>query len=248
VEAPAADQQAVDAYLEERKDRKRGGRGGVQARLDELTRRTHLAEAKASVLSRAPRAEDFSDFNEYQAASTLWAIEEKARGGVAVTVETKPAPVAAPPPSEAPARAHLQVRKQEFDTFLEKGKRFVAGHPDFHEVMGQAAARGLSLSEAGRIAITSQAVPEVAYWLARPENDATARSIMQMDDFGQVVAISRIAERLAVKPADFISNAPAPGIRLTNGNTRSTLPISELETDDYIRQRAQEKRAARGRR
>lgn len=261
------EQQTIDAYLEERKERKdqkrkeRGGVGGKQARIDQLTKekaeleeRAKTAEAAkvvppveppkpaveepkpAETVTARPKMADFNDVDEYHAAMALWAVEEKSR--------TKAAPIVVPKEEPKPEPV-IQVRKDEFDKFLEEGKRFVAGHPDFDMVLQAAHVRGLTLSEAARVEITRKAAPGVAYWLAKPENDLVARNLMKMDDAGQLVEIGRIMERLAVSPTDFISDAPSPGIRLTNGNTRSTIPIGSMDTDDYIRMRKQERRARR---
>ena len=266
----------TDQYLEQREQarqekRKRKARGGEQARIDELTKKAadlerekdelakKVAEAAkpkesepvkaveapkaeekppVAVPKQQPRMNEFENVDDYHAAMALWAADERAK-----TATKEP-----PQPAANSNPTYLQVRKEEFDKFLEKGKAFVAGHPDFNTTLEAAHVRGLTLSEAARIAITRLAVPEVVYWLARPENDLAARSLMGMDDLQQVVEVGRIAEKLAVSPTDFVSNAPAPGMRLTNSNTRSTVPISQLDTDDYIRMRKEQRRAGRGRR
>jgi hypothetical protein len=179
-----------------------------------------------------PRMNEYTDIEDYNAAMALWAASE--------AIKTEKAQPAAPVTPQ-----YLQVRKEEFDRFLEKGKAFMAGHPDFNTTLEAAHVRGLTMSEAARTAITRLAVPEVAYWLAQPANDLAARKFMEMDDLQQTVEVGKIAEKLAVKPEDFVSNAPAPGTRLNNANTRSTVSIAELDTDDYIRARRQEKKNGR---
>lgn len=267
VEAPKhTDQQAVDAYLEQRRGEKERKRGGKQARIDELTKQKAELEAKVAAavpVPEAPKAEvvsppvvvppvtapvevpksrpkmdQFDDVDAYHAAMALWAVEERSRSAAAPT----------PPVVEAPKPETVSpIRKEEFDKFLENGKRFIAGHADFNTTLEAAHIRGLTMTEGARVAITRLAAPEVAYWLAKPENDMAARRFMGLDEMQQVVEVGRIAERLAVSPADYVSSAPTPGIRLTNGNTRSTVPLSELSTDDYIRERKQQRRANRGR-
>jgi len=270
VETPQMkDVMAVDRFLEERKANRRGGK---QARIDQLTReKAELESAKKELEEKAktspeapkeepkppevvvppvveaakptevpkerPKLEDFTDANDYHAAMALWAVEQ-----------SKPVPkIEQAPPSAAPTPQVLQVRQEEFDKFLERGKQFIAGHPDFNTKLEAAHVRGLTLSEQARVAITRLAAPEVAYWLASPENDLAARQLMRLDEGMQVVEIGRIAERLAVSPADFVSNAPAPGTRI-NGNARNELPLSQIQdTDEYIRRRKEERRTRRGR-
>lgn len=260
----------TDAYIAERSERKRKERGGKAARIDELTReKAELAKEKAEAEAKLkaaeeakakleakpkeepkaepkpevtpkakPKMNEFTDIDEYHAAMALWAAEERARTNGAAT------PLQEPKPDQAVQIA--KIRKEEFDNFLEKGRRFVAGHPDFNETLEAAHVRGLTMSEAARTAITRLAVPEVAYWLAKPENDLAARKLMEMDDLQQVVEVGRIAERLKVSPADFVSNAPAPGVRLSGASHVEELPLNQItETDEYIRRRKMEKASMR---
>jgi hypothetical protein len=250
------DRQAVDAYIAEREHSRRKQRGGKQAKIEQLTKEKHEAEEKAAQLEKEktelaakaaekpaevqkaadtvvevpkaqPKMADYTDVDKYNADMALWAA-----------ASTKSVPVEAPKPTPING-----LRKEEFDKFLEKGKAFVVGHPDFNATLEAAHVRGLTMSERGRVAITRLAAPEVAYWLAKPENDLAARTFMKLDDEMQAIEIGKIAERLAVRPSDFVSSAPAPGIRLT-GTTNNTVPLNEVtDTDEYIRLRKQAKRA-----
>jgi len=262
-----ADRQAVDAYLTVRDEKKKRERGGKQARIDQLTREKHEAEEKAAKAETEakeaklkaeelakkvpveapkpsstepkprPKMADFTDVEEYHAAMALWAAEQR------------PAASAITPPVTPAAPAPDTKRQEEFDRFLERGKAFVVSHPDFNDTLQAAHVRGLTMSEQARQAITKLAAPEVVYWLAKPENDLAARNLMRMDDFQQVIEIGKIAERLAVKPSDFVSNAPQPpGIRLA-GNSSPNAPtlqeLAETDNDGYIRARKQQRRNGR---
>ena len=256
-----ADRQAVDAYLTVRDEKRKHERGGTQARIkqlikekSELEAKTKEAEAKAAEAQQKaeelakkvpaeapkpistepkprPKMAEYTDVEEYHAAMALWAAEQRSAPAQAVPT---PTPVAPAPDTK---------RQEEFDRFLERGKAFVVSHPDFNDTLQAAHVRGLTMSEQARQAITKLAAPEVVYWLAKPENDLAARNLMRMDDFQQVIEIGKIAERLAVKPSDFVSNAPQPGTRLTGSNARPELALNEItDTDEYIRQRRQQKR------
>jgi hypothetical protein len=261
------DRQAVDAYITEReKGKRRKNRGGTQARIDELTAQKAEAEAKAAEAVKAaeevkkaatpapipkppepeppkpvetpkaaPKMSEYTDVDKYNADMALWAA-------------TQVKPTEVKPPEVVKEPEYLKVRQDEFDKFLERGKAYIVSHPDFNTTLEAAHVRGLTMSEAARTAITRMAVPEVAYWLAKPENDLAARNLMKMDDLQQVVEVGKIAERLAVKPSDFVSSAPAPGLRIA-GNVQPNVPLNEItDTDEYIRQRRQLKRAGmRGR-
>jgi len=267
------DRQAVDAYISEREKAKtrkrRGGAGGAEARIDQLTKEKAEAEAKAADALKAadeakakaavveppkptvetpkvetpkavPKMSDYTDVDKYNADMALWAASQ------VKPAEAKPE---VPIPKEP---EYLKVRQEEFDKFLERGKAYVVSHPDFDATLQAAHVRGLTMSEPARIAITKLAVPEVAYWLAKPENDLAARNFMKLDEMGQIAEVGRIAERLAVKPSDFVSSAPAPGLRLA-GNAAAVAPsLQELadsnQTDEYLRQRRQLRRTGmRGR-
>lgn len=272
------DIQATNDYIEERKRKKRGGAQArideLTKEKERIAKEKEELEAKVAAATPAPVVEepkkeepppaeppkepekppvetpleqitapklaDYDDIDKYNADLALWAAKQ-------VGAPTKPAevtPAAAPPATPQ----HLQVRKEEFDRFLEKGKTFIAGHPDFNEVLQAAHIRGLTISEEARIAITKKAVPEVAYWLAKPENDLAARRMMEMDPFEQTIEIGRIAERLSANPSDFVSQAPPPGIKLAGGTYRTDVPLNQItDTDEYIRIRRQQRQARRGR-
>lgn len=261
------DQQAVDRYLEERqekKEKKRRERSGAQARIDQLTKEKAELEAKiaeaakvpppvevpkpteppkpveATPAKEKPKMADYTDVDEYHAAMALWAANERAKS---VTSKDETREIK----SNGEAARIAQIRKEEFDNFLEVGKRFIASHPDFNTTLEAAHVRGLTMSEAARREITRKAAPNVAYWLAKPENDLIARKFMQMDEMDQLVEVGRIIERLAVSPTDFVSNAPAPGPKLAGGYV-AEVPLNQIQdTDEYIRRRKQERRAGRGR-
>ena len=262
------DQQAVDAYLKERDvAKRRQKRGGAQARIDELTKKTaqveELAKKVADLEAKAvpikaeepkkeepkpavtkteqPKMADYTDIDKYNADMALWAASQPKPAAVEPSKEAPKEP-----PKEAPKPEPISaLRKEEFDRFLEAGKKYIGSHPDFNTILEAAHVRGLTMSEGARVAITKLAAPEVAYWLAKPENDLAARKFMALDDFQQVIEIGKIAERLSVKPSDFVSNAPEPGTRLNGGANRSTIPLEQMDTDDYIRERKLQRRQAR---
>ena len=266
----------TDQYLEGRaaqaKEKKqRKARGGEQARIDELVKEAadakrtaeeatkKLAELEAAkttgaaavpsppiaaptngetkvvIPSKQPRIKEFDNVDVYNAAMALWAAAEQAKAAVT------------PPAAPAPENKSLAIAKDEFDKFLERGKSFMTSHPDFNDTLQAAHVRGLTMTEGARVAITRMAVPEVIYWLAKPENDMAARALMKMDELQQIVEVGKIAQRLTPSATDFVSNAPQPGMRLT-GSANADVPMSEIQdTDEYIRRRKQERRIGRGR-
>ena|SRR6267378_3621660 len=93
------------------------------------------------------------------------------------------------------------------DQFLIRGREFVAAHPDFHEVLNSAEKRlnpdgtGESLHADGVDEIKKLARPDVAYYLAKPENHTEAHALMGLKGARLRDKLHRIAARLdAARP------------------------------------------------
>lgn len=80
--------------------------------------------------------------------------------------------------------------------FLEKGQQLIGGHPDFNETLQKADDYGLTISPAAVAEIVRLGVPEVAYFLAKPENFEAAHSLMNLDSDKQVVEVRRLSKQL----------------------------------------------------
>jgi hypothetical protein len=150
--------------------------------------------------------------------------------------QEKIVPKVAPPPP-APDPVFVAARKEEMDGFLQKGKEFIAQFPDFNETLDAASKRGLTMDNQAMVAIIRLRAPEVAYYLAKPENDATARKFMTMDGIQQVAEVGRIQERLAVHPNDFVSSAGRPGQRLNGNSNVDTRQPDQMDVDEYLKKR-----------
>src|SRR5258708_36943273 len=88
-------------------------------------------------------------------------------------VATKPAPAAAVPAANPAKEAAL---KADYDGFLEAGREFVKRNTDFNDVLQKATERGLTLQNSAMMAIIRLKAPQVAYFLAKREKDAVART------------------------------------------------------------------------
>lgn len=108
--------------------------------------------------------------------------------------------------------------------FIEKGKKLIAAHPDFNDKLQEADHYGLTITPEAVAEIVRLCAPEVAYWLAKPENIEGAMRLMNMDADQQIVEVGRIARQLE---ASGFANDP--------------------DTEDYIDQRRQAKREGRRR-
>ena len=195
-----------------------------------------------------PKREDFQDDTSHTTAIAEWVVRQQNKI-IAATPAAPVTPATPEPPKEIQFdpqnAAHVQA-KREFDGFIFAGQDFIKRNPDFNERLNKASEKGLTLNNQAQRAIIRLAAPEVLYYLADPQNEGEARKLMNMDGDGQIVEIARIAERLKVKPSDYVSSAPKPGQQhLTNGNTRATIPRDQMDPDDYIKMRIQERRSSK---
>lgn len=213
-ERAATDKKELEAKLAEQNEK------NIQAELDRR-------KAEAAANDKRPTKEQFPDEADYTQKMAEWVIRQ----------QDKIQPKVVVPPVETKPDATAPYRKEEFDGFLDEGKKFIARYPDFNEALQKASERGLSFDNQAFVAIIKLKAPQVAYYLAKPENESVARSFMSMDGIQQVAEVGRIAERLSVNPNDFVSNAGHVGTRLVNGQTRADLPPDQMDTDTYLRQR-----------
>lgn len=196
-----------------------------------------------------PTREQFQDDAAHTQAIAEWVVRQQnkilAKPAVAAPA-TAPAVPAAPKEIQFNPQdpVHMQLKK-EFDGFLFVGQDFIKRNPDFNDRLNAAAAKGLTLDNQAQRTIIRLAAPEILYYLAAPENEPEARKLMTMDGESQRDEIVRLAERLKVKPSDFVSSAPPPGQHLTNGSTRATIPRDQMDPDDYIKLRIQERRSVK---
>lgn len=211
----ASDKKEVEGKLAEQNEK------NIQAELD---RRKAQAAADDKRPEKAEGQSD-ADFSQKMAE---WVIRQQDKIQAKAVV---PPPVAAPPDP-----AVLAARKEEFDGFLEAGKEFIKTHADFNDVLQKASERGLTLDNSAMAKIVQLKAPAVGYYLARPENEALAKQVMKMRPMDQVDEIVRIHERLKVNPADFVSSAGNPGMRL-NGNSRADVGTSPDDVDAYLAKR-----------
>lgn len=270
VEAPASPNADTDKVVAERlEQKKKHKKHPVEARIGELTAKAAELE-KTLKKEREEREAAIAAQNEKNIAAELdrrkaeaaandkrpdrAAFPEGAAGDTEFTTkmaewvvrqQDKITPkVAAPPPSTDRVATLNETQtaqaKTEYDHFLEVGTEFIKKNPDFNETLEAAAKRGLTLHNRAQWRIIKRAIPQVAYYLARPENEIEARNLMKMDEFDQELEVVRIAERLAAKPGDFVSSAPPPGRRLNGSTVTDVTDPSQMTPDEYLRWRREQ--------
>jgi len=209
----------------------------------ELDRRT----AEAAANDKRPMREDFpGDANgttTFTAKMAEWVIRQQDK------IVAKPAVAAevVVPAADPVREAEL---KKDYDGFLEAGHEFIKRNVDFNDVLQKATERGLTIQNAAMMAIIRLKAPQVAYYLAKVENDAVARNFMKLDDVGQIMEVGRIAERLTARPEDFVSNAGPAGRRLKGGAEGGVVETDpdKMDTDTYLMQRRADIKAGKRRR
>jgi hypothetical protein len=236
VEARIAELTAKNAKLEEerKKDREE-----LEAKVSAQNEKNIAAEldrrkAEAAANDKRPERTEGQSEADFTQKMAEWVIRQQDK--ITPKVNTTTVAKVDAPAIDPQAAAY---RKEEFDGFLDNGRKFITRNPDFNETLQKAAERGLTLDNQAMVAIIKLKAPEVAYYLAKPENDAVARRLMTLDGFQQQLEVAKIAERLAVNPNDFVSSAGRVGIHLTGGAQTDVRPDA-MDTDDYLRKRKQD--------
>lgn len=234
VEARISELVAKNAELKEQaeKDKKE-----LEAKLAEQNEKNIQAEvdrrkAEAAANDKRPTKEEFPNEVEFSQKMAEWVLRQQDKITARVAAQTPPATDAASTASDVNAA----LRKEEFDGFLSAGNEFIKRNPDFNETLDAATKRGLTLHNQATVTIIKLRAPQVAYYLARPENDVEARKFMAMDGFMQSLEVARIAERLAAHPSDFVSSAGTPGRRLPGGTAADISPNPD-DVDAYLQKR-----------
>lgn len=80
--------------------------------------------------------------------------------------------------------------------FMEKGQKYTALRKDYNDVLQDAHDYGLTIPPTGVAEIVRLGAPEVAYWLARPENIEAAHGLMNLTDYQVVIQIQRYKKQL----------------------------------------------------
>lgn len=246
--------QRIKALTKESADATAAAQAAAKAATDAAEAAKKMAESKPAPAAEQPKPFDkarpvFADYvatgkasatEDYYADLAAWNVEKlAAEGKIIPKIEPKPAVQAAP----AEPAVDPELMKQAtavLDTFQSKAKQFQESHPDWTQTLVKAGERGLNLSNANQAVILQlDNGPEVAYWLAKPENEAKAREIMTLSPMKAGIELARLSVRLEVNPAQYVSGAPEPPVRLTSGATRNTLPLDspDVPMRDYIRRR-----------
>lgn len=193
--------------------------GEEKARADILQKQLdELRAPKAPVPEGAPKLEQFDDIEKYAEAKADWAKAQALKE------------------HEARQRQESQQRQQQqvLSAWEEKTTAAEAKYEDFDEVVGEIQpVNPLSIA-----IMRAENGPDVAYYLGK--NPKEAMQIVKMDPVDQILAIGRLAAKIASEPpaAKQPSKAPPP---ITPVSGTVAAPSDEISPDDdmktFIRKR-----------
>jgi hypothetical protein len=220
-------------------------KGGVQKRIDELTRERYEAERRAQhweqqarqaaqVAQSAqqqpekppPKIEDFQDINSFFQARDAW-VEERA--------------VARLRQEQAQERQQHQSQQQHDAAtvqVLQQAERFKASeaevaekYPDYHEAVQTPVMQQLKAArpDITRTVIDSPHGPEVVYFLGK--NPQAAIALAQMTPFAAAREIGRI-EQMFMQPKGQSTSAPPP-VRTVGGNAVAERSLEKMGNKEY---------------
>lgn len=131
--------------------------------------------------------------------------------------------------------AQVPVTEKEFARYMERAAEFAKSHPDYTETLADAAKRGLNLSTAHTAEIVRLRAPEVAYSLAKRENESRARAMNVAE--GEYVNPDRAADAICREHS-----------RLQRNDTFRTIEEKPDEVATYLAKRAEDFKSGKRRR
>lgn len=227
------EEQNVDAQADDKQvDRDEKGRfKGVQARIDELTRKRGEAEREtaywraqamqaqpsAQAAPEKPTPDKFDDYGDYVEALTDWKTEQ----AVAKRFE------------QDSTRKVVETRAQ---TFQERQSEYRRTVPDYDSVVSTSTAP--ISSHVGEVLLDSKHGPALSYHFAK--NPDVLMQLNHMSPLQAASEIGRLESTLPstpVPPAKKFSNAPVPAGTLGTQGRTTTPPLATASMDEYMAQR-----------
>lgn len=239
---------------------KKAGKGGVQSRIDELTRQreenkraleqerqarlaleARLAEVENAKLAAAkadpeegPKRADYDDPDAYAEARAEWIARETLRKSAADEAKA----ITAQREKEARERAEAEAAKVT-ETFLSREKVAKTEYEDFDAV---AYREDVVLPNPVLFAIqTSEIGPHLSYYFGK--NPDEAKRLMGLHPSAAVRELGRIEARILSERSNTQSSAPAPINAVRSGRGSTRVDPEQEPMDDYYKRRSAELRA-----
>ncbi len=220
-------------------------KGGVQKRIDELTRERYGAERRAQAAEQelmslrqrqqqatpaekpAPKIEDFQDVNSFLEARDAWVLE-RARDEFRREQEQ----AAQRQQQESQQHGQQVAVMQAVERF--KGAEADARdrHADYDTVAATPHMQALRQyrPDVARAVIDSPHGPDVVYYLGK--NPAVAQQLASLNPFAAAREIGRI-EQLFMQPKPQASQAPAPPRQVSGGNASAGVNPENMTLKEY---------------
>jgi hypothetical protein len=210
-----------------RDEKGRFKKGGVQDRIDDLTRKFRDAERRASYYeglatqpaqnsagdAAKPTSDQFDSYDDYIEALTDWKVAAKSQSL-----------------AQDAAKGVMEHERQA--NYAERLTEAKASIPDFDAVVGNS-----EIPIAPHVAdavLDSERGPEIFYQMAqRPE---LAAHLNSLSPTRAAMEIGRLEAQLATQPVKTPSNAPAPISPLTTGST-TKVNLAKADMETYIAER-----------
>lgn len=225
----AADDESHDAEETAlRDDKGRFKKGGVQARIDELTRGKREAERRASYYeglatrstaqdpaedAARPTADQFDDYGDYVEALTDWKVDQKTKSLA----------------SDAAKGVMQHEREANYAERLAEAKTII---PDFMEVVEKSDI-GIA-PHVGEAVFDSTRGPEIFYHLA--QHPEVAERLNGLTPVRAALEIGKLEAQLEAPATKRPSNAPAPISPISTGQT-SKVNLANADMDTYVAER-----------
>lgn len=257
-----------EAEEEQEPEQRPKGKGGFQKKIDKLTREKGEASARAlaledelrelkermakpAVAEEKPKVETkgkptadeigtkYKDYDEFNEALIDWKTEKLLQ----TTLETRD--------REARERETREIQETRDTNYREAAKEFAEQTPDFNEAVVNATKSGMKLPEP-IIELIKELPngPAVTYYLVT--NPETSLELLSASPAMGFAMIGRISQGFEAQPEPVkapakkpISSAPPPAKPVSGNSARSSTPLSEMTTDEFIRSRNQQERDRR---
>jgi hypothetical protein len=85
------------------------------------------------------------------------------------------------------------ITQQDYDEYVAVGRKYIEAHPDYNEQLGERGKQGWDFAAEATAEIVRRKRPDVAHFLAQPENSGLRVKLMSLKGERAVEEIGRIA-------------------------------------------------------
>ena len=247
-EQPEQKEQAAEPEEhEEQESRPHPSKSGFQKRIDKLTREKYELQNRLAALEKAPKAEpakaveqpkveeiklpakpskdDFNDYDEYIEALADWKTEQKLAAKLEQLRKEE---------AEAEQKAQFESMRT---AYLKRLEAAAERYEDFEEIAGNSRVEVSKAIE--ELIITSEEGPDLQYYLG--SHPDWAKKLLTMSPAKQLMEAGKVLAKLTEnseqeeesEPRPKKPGPPAPIRPLGGSSTKSSVPLDELDYQEY---------------